>query len=163
VARSREPGRGDRGRGPGHPYSARSRAAAYLTDWRPKGSTSLFTAAWSCFILAGMDGDGDWFHVSSSANRESIANHGLDWRRMGAARGIAGSRRPEQRGCFIARGVFEYRWFVRMNNTGGPVDVWQVHGIDAATLVTSPEGFLYFPGVISADRLTLVEESTTAT
>ena len=34
------------------------------------------------------------YHVTSVLNRESIAQHGLDWRRMGAARGIAGSRAP---------------------------------------------------------------------
>ena len=31
------------------------------------------------------------FHVSSALNRESILAHGLDWTRMGAAPGIAGS------------------------------------------------------------------------
>ena len=34
------------------------------------------------------------FHVTSAANRESIRSHGLDWTRMGAARGIAGSMTP---------------------------------------------------------------------
>jgi hypothetical protein len=34
------------------------------------------------------------FHVTDSANRESIRQHGLDWRRMGTALGIAGSRVP---------------------------------------------------------------------
>jgi hypothetical protein len=32
----------------------------------------------------------DWFHVTSSRNRESILRHGLDWRHMGEALGIAG-------------------------------------------------------------------------
>jgi hypothetical protein len=31
------------------------------------------------------------FHVTSELNRESIRTHGLDWSRMGAAHGIAGS------------------------------------------------------------------------
>jgi hypothetical protein len=35
------------------------------------------------------------FHVSDRANRESIRQHGLDWRRMGGAMGIAGNRAPE--------------------------------------------------------------------
>jgi hypothetical protein len=43
-----------------------------------------------------------------------------------------------------------------MNNTGGPVDVWEVHGIDEGDLVTSPEGFGYFPGVIVREQLRLV-------
>ena len=47
------------------------------------------------------------FHVTSSLNRESIQAHGLDWRRMGAARGIAGSSAPEQAGCFLCLNEFE--------------------------------------------------------
>jgi len=27
-----------------------------------------------------------------------------------------------------------------MNNTGGPVDVWEAHGVDPDTLMQSPEG-----------------------
>ncbi|MFE5702370.1 hypothetical protein [Rhodococcus koreensis] len=76
---------------------------------------------------------------------------------MGAARGIAGSYRPEQQGCFLAAGERECDWFVRMNNTGGAVDVWEVHGIDDADLVQSPEGYFYFPGVIAASELLLVQ------
>ncbi|MCM6778871.1 hypothetical protein NDR87_35895 [Nocardia sp. CDC159] len=75
---------------------------------------------------------------------------------MGAARGIAGSYRPEQQGCFLALNEFECEWFVRMNNTGGPVDVWEVHGIETADLVLSPHGFHYFPGVIAPARLHLL-------
>lgn len=64
------------------------------------------------------------FHVSSVANRRSIGAHGLDWTRMGAAPGIAGSRSPEVEGCFLA-GEEDVDWFVlTINNTGGPVDVW---------------------------------------
>ncbi|GAA4395321.1 hypothetical protein GCM10023147_28410 [Tsukamurella soli] len=99
-----------------------------------------------------------WYHVSSSTNRESIATHGLDPRRMGAARGIAGSRQPEREGCFLARGEAGWRFFVDLNSTGGPVDVWRVRGVEAGTLVTSLEGFCYFPGAIPADRVELVEQ-----
>jgi len=63
------------------------------------------------------------FHVTSSRNRESIRTYGLDWTRMADARGIAGSRAPEQEGCFVCLGEFEMEWFVDMNNTGGTVDV----------------------------------------
>ncbi|WP_107654565.1 hypothetical protein [Nocardia suismassiliense] len=96
------------------------------------------------------------FHVTSALNRVSITRFGLDWRRMGAAPGIAGSHRPEQQGCFLALNDFEVEWFVRMNNTGGPVDVWEVHGIEADDLVLSPEGLHYFPGTIAAAQLRLV-------
>lgn len=82
--------------------------------------------------------------------------HGLDWQRMGAARGIAGSERPEQDGCFLVADDFDVDWFVGLNNTGGPVDVWEVAGVDPGSLVRSPEGYLYFPGAIAADRVRLV-------
>lgn len=42
---------------------------------------------------------------------------------MGAAPGIAGSRTPEQQGCFLAPDEETAEWFVQMSNTGGPVDV----------------------------------------
>ena len=69
------------------------------------------------------------FHVSSAANRESILAHGLDWTRMGVARGLAGSTAAEEEGVFLCRDQFEARFFVDMNNTGGPVDVWAVTGV----------------------------------
>ncbi|MFH5207337.1 hypothetical protein ACHIPZ_03750 [Antrihabitans sp. NCIMB 15449] len=95
--------------------------------------------------------------MTSVLNRASIARYGLDWRRMGAARGIAGSVAPEQQGCFLAVGAYELNWFVRMNNTGGPVDVWEVDGVDADELIESPEGFQYLPGVVAADRIRLFQ------
>ena len=98
------------------------------------------------------------FHVTSVENRTSIQHHGLDWRRMGAAPGIAGSRCPEQEGCFLAFDEWTADYFVEMNNTGGPVDVWAVDGVDEETLVTSGEGYDYYPGVIPPARLRLVRE-----
>src|SRR5260221_14485904 len=44
---------------------------------------------------------GDLFHLSSAADRDSILAHGLDWTRMGAAPGIAGSTAPEADGVFL--------------------------------------------------------------
>ena len=98
------------------------------------------------------------YHVTSVLNRASIALHGLDWSRMGAARGIAGSDRPEQQGCFLSADPGERDWFVSMNNTGGAVDVWEVHGVGEDELVLSPEGYYYYPGVIAAARLRLVRQ-----
>jgi hypothetical protein len=95
------------------------------------------------------------YHVTSVVNRESIARHGLDWRHMGAARGIAGSPTPEVEGCFLAQDEFEADWFVRINNTGGPVDVWVVEGVDEGELVESPEGHCYLPRSVPAGRLRL--------
>lgn len=98
------------------------------------------------------------FHVSSVRNRESILTHGLDWTRMGAARGIAGSREPEQQGCFLALDEGEADWFIALNNTGGAVDVWRVENVDRNLLVESPEGHYYFPGVIEPDQVVLVRK-----
>ena len=76
---------------------------------------------------------------------------------MGAARGIAGSWQPEVDGCFLAdTEVFEY--FVRMNNTGGPVDVWEVSGVDVADLVDAPSGYSYRPRAVPPTQLRLVGE-----
>jgi hypothetical protein len=96
-----------------------------------------------------------YFHVTSSLNRSSIQANGLDWRLMAAAPGIAGSRAPEQEGCFLCLDDHEADWFVSMNNTGGPVDVWAVDGI-SDDLVQSPEGHYYIPRVVARQHLSLV-------
>jgi hypothetical protein len=95
------------------------------------------------------------FHVTSAANRASIEEFGLDWTRMGAARGIAGSPRPEVDGCFLAE-EGEIEWFVHMNNTGGPADVWAVDGVDEGDLVDNGNGYFYLPQVIARASLTLI-------
>jgi hypothetical protein len=100
---------------------------------------------------------GRLFHVTSVLNRESIEAHGLDWSRMKEARGIAGSHSPEKEGCFVCFDEMDAQWFVRMNNTGGPVDVWAIDDLDESALVVSGEGFSYFPGCIPAEKLTLVQ------
>ncbi|MDQ2848908.1 MAG: hypothetical protein M3Y77_21820 [Actinomycetota bacterium] len=97
------------------------------------------------------------YHVSSALNRGSIRVHGLDWRYMKAAPGIAGSRRPEQEGCFLGE-AHDVDWFVRMNNTGGPVDVWEVSDVVIDDLLASPEGYCYLPTIIGPDRLRLVQQ-----
>ena len=88
--------------------------------------------------------------------RGPAAAHGLDWRRMGAAPGIAGSRVPEQEGCFLAPDEFTADFFVRMNAPGGPVDVWEVSGVSEEDLLDSPEGFAYLPAVIPPEQLRLI-------
>ena len=93
----------------------------------------------------------------SCLNRASISEHGLDWDRMGAARGIVGSQRPEAAGTFLCRDESEASCFVGMNNTGGPVDVWAVDGVDLGSLVDNGSGFEYFPGKIPATCRTLLQ------
>jgi hypothetical protein len=97
------------------------------------------------------------FHVTSVLNRESILAHGLDWTRMGAAPGIAGSSLPEEDGVFLCRDEFEAGFFVQMNNTGGPVEVWAVAGIGEEQLITSGSGFCYFPARIPRSQVTLAD------
>lgn len=103
-----------------------------------------------------------YFHVSSSANRESIARHGLDVARMGAAPGIAGSARPEVQGCFLADNEWEADFFVDMGRQRGPVDVWRVDGVVPDLLIDNGHGFFYCPGSVAADRLTLLRPDARA-
>ncbi|MBV9820930.1 MAG: hypothetical protein JO144_01700 [Actinobacteria bacterium] len=101
------------------------------------------------------------FHVSSVRNRGSIRSHGLDVARMAAAPGIAGSSRPEAAGVFLCdAGTVEF--FLHVNNTGGPVDVWQVDEVDTDRLIDNGNGFFYLPGRIAVDRITLVLREVTA-
>lgn len=102
--------------------------------------------------------NGNHFHVSSALNRDLIAQHGLDWTRMGAARGIAGSTRPEVAGVFICRHDGDVQFFLRMNNTGGPVDLWSVDGVDEALLIDNGSGFFYLPDRIPVARIRLVQK-----
>lgn len=101
------------------------------------------------------------FHVSSVLNRRSIQRYGLDASHMGAARGIAGSTRPEAEGIFLVAEESDVSWFVRMNNTGGPVDVWQVDGVDVDRMVGNGTGYFYLPCRIPVDQLTLVQQDLT--
>jgi hypothetical protein len=71
---------------------------------------------------------------------------------MGPARGIAGSRSAEVEGCFLGE-EHDVDWFVRMNNTGTPVDVWAV---DEDQLVTTGNGYRYLMGCVAAEFLTLL-------
>lgn len=101
------------------------------------------------------------FHVSSVANRASILAHGLDWTRMGAAPGIAGSAAPEADGVFLCTDEFDAGFFVRINNTGGPVDLWAVDGIDERDLIESGSGFGYYPAPIPPGQVTLAGSDLT--
>jgi hypothetical protein len=97
------------------------------------------------------------YHVSSVLNRASIAANGLDWRLMSASSGIAGSARPEIEGCFLCIDEWESTWFAeQINNTGGPVDVWEVADIAPGDLVETASGFSFYPGPIPASSLRLL-------
>jgi hypothetical protein len=53
----------------------------------------------------------------------------------------------------------EADYFMCMNNTGGPVDVWQVDGIDVGQLLDAGSGYLYLPRLVDAAsvRLTVLD------
>lgn len=99
------------------------------------------------------------YHVSSSHNRGSIEAHGLDWSFMKTAPGIAGSREPEVAGVFVCLDKFTVDFFVRVNNTGGPVDVWAIDDVDQSNLIETASGFSYLPARIGAEHLTLIDQS----
>jgi hypothetical protein len=80
-------------------------------------------------------GEGEWFHATRSVNRESIARHGLDWRRMSAP-GIAGSHRPEYPGIFLGAMLEDAHWFTGMTR-GEPADIWSVR-VDGVWLIGDP-------------------------
>jgi hypothetical protein len=99
------------------------------------------------------------YHVTSSRNRGSIEVHGLDWLLMTTSPGIAGSREPEVDGIFVCPDTFTVDFFVGLNNTGGPVDVWAIDDVDQSHLVETSSGFTYLPSRISPERLTLLDQA----
>src|SRR5437588_13046288 len=79
---------------------------------------------------------------------------------MGAARGIAGSVRPEVEGIFLEGSLDGAWWFANFPAQREPlmlVDVWEVQG--PLELVDDPagSGYSFFPGAIRPERLLLVE------
>ena len=102
------------------------------------------------------------YHVSSSRNRDSIKAHGLDWSFMTTSAGIAGSREPEAEGVFVCLDKFTVDFFVRMNNTGGPVDIWAIDDVDQTHLTDNGSGFTYLPTRIAPKHLTLLDQDLPA-
>jgi hypothetical protein len=98
------------------------------------------------------------FHVTSSKNRRSIEEHGLDWTRMREARGIAGSDIPEQEGIFVCHSEVEAEFFLMSNNGDGPLDLWAVEGVEEAELIESPEHFYFVARSIPASQVSLVRQ-----
>jgi hypothetical protein len=78
---------------------------------------------------------------------------------MSEAPGIAGSNSPEVAGVFLCVDRLEADYFIRMNNTGGPVDVWQVDGIDVEELLDAGSGYLFLPRPVHSTfvRLTALD------
>jgi hypothetical protein len=96
--------------------------------------------------------DGRLFHVTAAANRESIHRHGLDWRRMSKAHGIAGSPTPELPAIFLCDRE-EASFYVDMARV--PIDVWSVR-LDGLWLESAPDGWRLVAAPIERERISLV-------
>ncbi len=95
-----------------------------------------------------------FYHTTASANRSSIAAHGLDVRRMGAAPGIAGSPGAESGGVFLCEDLGEALWYATFGQVE-PVDIWKV---DAEGLtVEEVDGVMVCLEPIGVDKLLLHE------
>lgn len=99
-------------------------------------------------------------HVTPSVNRDSIAEHGLDWCRMSTTgiatvpvSGRAGS--PEEEGIYLCESLDDVEFFVSFG--GHPlVDVWQVDTRDLP-IEPGPDGWLLCRRPIEARRLFLLQ------
>jgi hypothetical protein len=105
---------------------------------------------------------GPKFHVSSTLNRDSIAEHGLDWNLMGAAPGVAGRLSHELPVIFVEDHLEACDFFIRMARF--PVDVWQIH-TDGLWAESGPDEWTMLPEPVPPERLSLVkrDQSTAVT
>jgi hypothetical protein len=105
-------------------------------------------------VLLVEEASGEMFHATAAENRQSILRHGLDWRQMGAAPGIAGSREPELAAVFLCESREEVGFFTRMSRL--PADVWAVR-VDGLWVESGPDGWIILPEPVPPERLRLVE------
>lgn len=112
-------------------------------------------------MLLVKQGVGVMFHATASGNRESIRQHGLDWRRMGVAGGIAGSVQPELPGIFLCASRAEAHFFTAMARE--PSDIWEV-SVDGLWLEGDPgasgggdEIWMIPPEPVGPERLRLLD------
>jgi hypothetical protein len=96
---------------------------------------------------------GQLFHVTATANRESIRLHGLDWRLMGKSPGIAGSPTPELPAIFLCDDRWDADFYIRMARV--PVDIWTVRA-DGLWLESGPDGWRLVAAPIEPERVRLV-------
>ena len=92
------------------------------------------------------------FHATAQENRRSILRHGLDWRHMGTAPGIAGSRSPSCLAVFV-REPDEVGFFTQMSRL--PADVWAVR-VDGLWVESGPDGWIILPEPVPPERVRLV-------
>ena len=102
-------------------------------------------------------GSGVLAHATATVNRDSIAEWGLDWTRMGAAQGIAGSYKPELDAVFLDH-IEGIEFFTHMSRQ--PCDVWEV---DVTGLwIEKHEDWLIHRSPIALGRLRLVAQDLPA-
>lgn len=103
------------------------------------------------------------WHVTSAANRASILEHGLDWRRMGATGGVASGivfRGPEMDAVFLCESLHSAEFFVGFG-THPSIDVWQVD-VTGLVLEPGPDGWLIHREAIPPHRLQLPQKDVPA-
>jgi hypothetical protein len=103
------------------------------------------------------------WHVTSSVNRGSILEHGLDWRRMGGTGGVASGvvcRGPEMEAVFLCEGVGDAEFFLGFG-THPRLDVWKVD-VTGLMLEPGPDGWVIHRRPIAAHRLQLVRHDVSA-
>ncbi|HET9728138.1 MAG TPA: hypothetical protein VFR41_01895 [Acidimicrobiia bacterium] len=105
----------------------------------------------------------EMFHVTASLNRDSIDRHGLDWRLMGAARGIADGTPPGYAGrppspeaecVFLCAGDGDVSFFCDMARH--PCDVWAVD-VKGLPVEDGPDGWWLVREPVDRARLRLVQ------
>jgi len=106
------------------------------------------------WMLLVKEASGEMFHVTAEQNRQSILRHGLDWRQMGTAPGIAGSREPELPAVFLCESREEIGFFTRMSSL--PADIWAVR-VDGLWVESGPDGWIIVPEPVLPERLRLMQ------
>jgi len=121
-------------------------ALARERTWTRRGRRSMLTVK---------QARGEMFHVTATENRQSILRHGLDWRQMGTAPGIAGSREPELPVVFLCESHDETGFFAGMSRL--PADVWAVR-VDGLWVESGPDGWIIVPEPVPPERLRLLPD-----
>ena len=102
---------------------------------------------------------GEMFHVSASANRASISEHGLDWRRM-VHPDVAGATEPELDGIFLCDSEFDVEFFTDMSHV--PSDVWAVD-VAGRWVESGQSGWVFVTDTVPASALRLVRRDVVST
>jgi hypothetical protein len=110
---------------------------------------------WRRPMLTVKRGTGWMSHVTAAVNRDSIRRHGLDWTKMGAVTGVAGSTAPELPAIFLCEDDFDAAFFIRMARQ--PTDVWEVR-VDGFWVENGPDGWWIIDQPVGPDRLRLARK-----